>query len=203
MSRRVLGKSSFHSLLCLSDASPPFLGANCQLGCLQSWCESSCRSESNPSLLMQSVLQGFIPSSEQNCPPCRQQTPQPWACRAWCWLKLNIQLCGFLRLFFGNDKDGLRFLPQVQIVICLVNGSARENDMSQEFQQLQVCQHCTCMNLPLHDFSQHHPCQNKAWHLLYCICEWLTSSCLFRPRNSQFFFMGSMRPVLPSCPTCI
>lgn len=38
----------FHSLLCLSGPSPPFLGTGCQPGCLQSWQESSCGSESIP-----------------------------------------------------------------------------------------------------------------------------------------------------------
>lgn len=48
----------------------------------------------------------------------------------------------------------LCLLPQVQGVICLDHGGARENDTSQEFQELQVCYHCTCRNLPLHELLQ-------------------------------------------------
>lgn len=133
MSRRMLGKLSFHM---------PF------------WCQSSFRGCKLPAGVFAVLVGEQLREREQPVPAdavsaARFRTllgaklptlyaadPQPWACPAWCWLKLNIQLCGFLRLFFGKDKNGLCFLPQVQIVISLVNGGARENDTSQEFQEL-------------------------------------------------------------------
>ena len=57
----------------------------------------------------------------------------------------------------------------------------------------------TCLFVTLHNT----PCQYKSWHFLCRLCVWWTSSCLFRPRNSQFSFVGTLRPVLPSYPTCI
>lgn len=171
MSRRVLEKLSFHSLLCLSGPSPPFLGTGCQPGCLQSWQESSCGSESTPMPADGVGAARFRTLPGEKLPTLQAADPQPFACPAWQWLKLNIQprvggkwlLWVFLRFFFGKHKGTRCFLPQGQIVICLGNEGARENDISQEFQELQVCHRCccTCVNLPLQDFSQHHPCRNK------------------------------------------
>lgn len=85
---------------------------------------------------------------------------QPWVCPVWHRLKWHIQpKAGMKQVFWvclwffsGKDENTLCFLPQVQIVICLGNRGARENDNSKEFEELQVCCHGTCVNLSLMTF---------------------------------------------------
>lgn len=57
-----------------------------------------------------------------------------------------------------KDENTLCFIPHVQIVICLGNGGARENDNSKELEELQVCCcHGTCVNLSLMTFHSTTP----------------------------------------------
>lgn len=123
MSRRVLGKLSLHSLICLPGASPSFSGAGCQLGCLQSWQENSCGSRSRSTLMPTSAAPAtrICTLHTAKLPTMYAAAPQTRESAVWPWLKWNIQpkaggnllLWVFLWLFSGRDENTQCFLPQV------------------------------------------------------------------------------------------